>query len=255
LDGIWVTIPLLLGAGLYVDKRLQNLKWDARDTLFFSILLVVLTSFTMSFSQFIYQGRSGYSQATMIINFATILFLLILGYLAFLFWGWGKHYVKIVAAAFLVLLMGLQISFSFRAAGLTTDKTAELLWPGSLADGEVILSVLTNRTETKEFVDDKITIGIEEDLSPQLFWILRDAHVTAIPNDLSGPAAYDLIISGNDTLQVGGPYIGQSFTAKKYPKWIEKPLGSLFDYDYWVWLFFRNSTMSSLNNTIWYAMD
>ena len=255
LDLVWVVLPLLVGAALFVNSVLHRMKPGFRDPVVLVVLIVVLISLILSFTQLIYQGWYGLSQVNALINISTMAFMLVFGYLAFLFFGDGERFLKVLGLASTILLVCIQISFSMRAIGITRDINAELLWSGSMADSQTLQSIVHSRVLSREFTDDRIEIAIENHLSPELFWIMRDIDVISMPKNTSGPLAVDLIITEDAPLQISGSFVGQPFAASVTPKWIEQPIRSIFDYDYWSWLIFRISNKTTTTNTIWYAMD
>jgi hypothetical protein len=254
-DLVWVTLPLLVGAALFLDNVVLHMEHSFRDPVVLAILIVVLLSLLLSFTQLIYQGWYGLSQVNALINLSTMVFMLIFGYLAFLFFGDSMRYLKVLGLAIAILLICIQLSFSFRAAGITRDTTAELLWSGSMADSQTLQSIVNSRVISRKFTDDRVQIAIENHLSPQLIWIMRDIDVVSIPKNTTGPLAVDLILTEVEPLQISGAFVGQTFAANGYPKWIDQPMRSIFDYDYWSWLIFRISNKTITTNTIWYAMD
>ncbi len=254
LDLVWLTLPMLIGSAYYLSElSVKELNPNAIVKLLISSILII--SFMVSFSQFIYQGRYRLSQVNSLINVITILFLFIIIYFAFLAFGSGREYVQAFGIALLFVGFVLQAVFAFRAGGFPPNVSQELLWSGAIADDDIVKRTLDMRSDTSGFVDNDMLIGVEYGLSPQLAWFLKDEKVSAFPAGTAGPIPLDIVFTQENTIQLNGKYVGQTLNADVFPKWIETPVRSLFDYDYWSWLIFRNANMEKVIHHIWYAME
>jgi len=254
LDLVWVTLPMLIGCAYYLSELLVQ-ENNPSGLVMFLISIILIISLFGSFSQFIYQGRYGLSQGNSLITMVIIIFLLIFFYFAFLAFGSDTQFLRVTGLSLLVVVSVMQISFSFRAAGFTRNVSHELLLSGAIADADIVMRTVEIRSIARQSVDNNVQIGVEAGLSPQLGWILKNENVYLFPSGASGPLSLDIVLTKENTIQINRKYVGQSMTADVYPKWIETPISSLFDYDYWSWLFFRNSNIVKATHHIWYAMD
>ena len=255
LDLVWLSIPMLIGAGWAIKENFSHFSWKNNLNIIVIIIFVMLVSISTSFSQFIYQGKNNFSQTASLMNIITMLFFFLLGFIIFLFINDRKQYLAAAGMALIVLIFIIQAAFSFRVAGFTPDLSQELLLPGAIANTESAKELIKMRSITKKFANEKMTIALERGLSPQLEIELGDYRITHILGEVSGPIPYDILITNSETIGNTGSFIGQAFVADAYPKWVESPVLSLLDYDYWSWLIFRNSNLTTKTNILWYATE
>jgi len=255
LDLVWLSIPMLIGAGWAIKENFSHFSWKNNLNIIVIIIFVMLVSISTSFSQFIYQGKNNFSQTASLMNIITMLFFFLLGFIIFLFIKDRKQYLAAAGMALIVLIFIIQAAFSFRVAGFTPDLSQELLLPGAIANTESAKELIKMRSITKKFANEKMTIALERGLSPQLEIELGDYRITHILGEVSGPIPYDILITNSETIGNTGSFIGQAIIADAYPKWVESPVLSLLDYDYWSWLIFRNSNLTTKTNILWYATE
>jgi len=255
LDLVWLSIPMLIGAGWAIKENFSHFSWKNNFNIIVIIIFVMLVSISTSFSQFIYQGKNNFSQTASLMNIITMLFFFLLGFIIFLFINDRKQYLAAAGMALIVLIFIIQAAFSFRVAGFTPDLSQELLLPGAIANTESAKELIKMRSITKKFANEKMTIALERGLSPQLEIELGDYRITHILGEVSGPIPYDILITNSETIGNTGSFIGQAIIADAYPKWVESPVLSLLDYDYWSWLIFRNSNLTTKTNILWYATE
>lgn len=253
-DLVWVTLPMLIGSAYYLSNfSVPDCKSSWMIMLLISIILTI--SLLVSFSQFIYHGRYRISQGNSVINMITILFLFIFVYFTYLTFGSGRRFLRATGMSILIIGFVFQATSTFRAGGISSDVSQELLWSGAIADADIVTRTVDMRSNSNRYVGEEMQIGLEKGLSPQLMWILKDENISSFPAGISGPLPLDIVITKENSIQLFGKYVGQSLTVDAYPKWIETPLNSLFDYDYWSWLIFRNSNLEKVTHHIWYAME
>gem|GEM_PF-6580950 len=254
LDLVWVILPLIFGVAYFASKS-PELHWDKRMVIMLIILLIISISLTLSFAQFIYQGRYGLSQVNPLINMITMLLAFGFAFVAYSSFGFGRQYLRVSGFTVGIVLFLIQSAFSLRAAGITQDVNSELLWSGALSEVGIVERIIDDLTATKQFVEEKVAIGIERGTSPQLFWVLRDYSPEIIQPGTTGPSSLEIVITDAEQITLDRKYAGQLFSVDTKPKWIETPVFSLLDYDYWSWLIFRDSQITKTTHTLWYAPD
>ena len=253
-DLVWLSMPMIVGSALY----LNNIHFETRkasDLGKFSVVLVLIASVFVSLMQFIYQGQQGLLQTNALLNILTLVLLVGFAFAAFLSFGEGRHFLRMSRVSLLVILLIVQVSFSLRASGFSREIHAELLWSGSIMDSQLFNNIVDGRANMKQFVDAKIMIGVEKGVSPQISWELRDFAISYIDEALYGPIPFRMVFTRLPEIDFRGDYIGQTIIVDRLPKWVESPMSSLLDYDYWSWLFFRKSINETTQNYFWYALD
>lgn len=253
-DLVWLSLLMIVGSALC----LNNIHFETRkasDLGKFSVVLVLIASVFVSFMQFIYQGQQGLLQTNALLNILTLILMVGFIFAAFLSFGQGRHFLSMFGISLLIILLIMQVSFSLRASGFSREIHSELLWSGSIMDSELFKNIVDDRANMKQFVDEKIMIGAEKGVSPQISWELRDFAISYIDEGLSGPIPFKMVFTRLPEIDFRGDYIGQTIIVDGLPKWVESPMSSLFDYDYWSWLFFRKSINETTQNYFWYALD
>ncbi len=255
LDLVWVVIPMMVICGKFIGDLSLPSQWRFADTIILLITLVMQISLLLSISEFVQLGRNGLSQGGALINMVTVIFLFVASFFILRSIDVELKIIKGIRVAILVALMLIQAAFIFRSGGFSGHGAQEVLLSGSIADIVGIKKTIEQQQKTKEMVDETLTIGIAELLSPQLNWILRGHELSTFSEASQGVSSYQIAITGHGEIQFSRKYIGQEFTVDAYPKWLRSPIKSVFDYDYWSWLIFRISPLLKVHNYIWIAMD
>ena len=161
---------------------------------------------------------------------------------------------KALKISLLVIILFLQLSFSWRSVGLNGNPAGEIFWNGYFEGGELVretidnadLEVLIDGVDSQvAFLDNenaavKWAVGVEYPYTDHLYGLVDTRYAVII--SASNQAVPDESEDG---------YYGQDFVSSRYPLWTWQPFKSLLSSDFWVWLFFRQGQMLNEYNYIW----
>ena len=206
----------------------------------------------MNFSSYIYQGYTGLSQFQTLISIITIL-IIVAAFVIFLTYQYNiKHSFISLINATLILLFVVQVGFSFRASGLSGSRYSEVLWAGDILDKQIIQNQIESKKQTREFASDVIRIGLINLQEPGILWELRTYDVKSYKKFPKPNEKFDILISQTNFVEgTMEKYYGQKFIIDAFPKWSIEPIRSLWLYDYWSWMIFRESQIHKSFNYIW----
>ena len=251
-DLVWMSIPVLIFSTLALEERMENNAAVSRRDMLISLgFLIFLFSLSLSLGQFVYAGFLNLSQTNAFLGIITsILLLAILGIFAVYFFG-----KKILKAPFvhslLIIFLIFQTSMVSRTIGLGSTSALEPVFPGKKTDAGFVLTQLTRKSYTKEFVEEVPTIASISLDNPALQWTLNDLSVEQFPSHLNPVEEYEFVITPKEDVETIEPYRGQEFIIDNYPAWTNQPMRSLSTYDYWSWIFTRDAEMITETAILW----
>jgi hypothetical protein len=217
-------------------------------------LICVLVSLVISLSKVVYQISANLYSLNAILSAITLLVLVVM---LLIFMAYNESIAlafNIFRICLLCVLVFVQFSFSWRAAGLNGEPSRELFWEGYFEGTEQVHSIIDNADlELLDTSVDKQVAFYKYENTAVKWSVAADYPCEDQPFGLADER-YAVIISAADEENLDGAadgYYGQSFISSSYPLWIWQPFKSLASSDFWSWLFFREGQMLREYDHIW----
>ena len=255
VDLVWLSLPVCVLGALSMDALIDKIKAEQKNRVIYAvILLCVLVSLTISMSKVVYQIKGNLYSLNAILSAITLLVLVVM-LLIFMAYNEGIALaLNVFNICLLVVLIFVQISFSWRASGLNGNPSAELFWEGYFEGVDQVREIIDNAD--LESLDDAVNtqVAFYKVENTAVKWsVAADYPSEEQPFGLADEH-YAVIISPSVEGDLAGAvdgYYGQSFVSSAYPLWIWQPFRSLASSDFWAWLFFRQGQMLREYDHIW----
>ena len=255
VDMVWLSLPVCILGALSMDALIDKINVGQKNQIIYAIILLcVLVSLAISMSKVVYQIKGNLYSLNAILSAITLLVLVVM-LLIFMAYNEGiKLTLNVFKSCLLAILVFVQISFSWRAAGLNGNPSAELFWGGYFEGAGQLREIIDNADLESLDAAVNARVAFYKYENTAVKWsIAVDYPFEEQPFGLA-EEHYAVIISSSDEGDLEGAvdgYYGQSFVSSSYPLWIWQPFKSLANSDFWAWMFFRQGQMLREYDHVW----
>lgn len=254
-DLVWVSLAICVLCAIKINNLVdQYLEFTPRNHLYTLILAFVLISIAIHFGMLVYKFDIGYNLLAELLSMITLLVLFVMVVVFVTYNESVSLAINSASVGFLILLITVQLAFSWRAAGLNGNPSAEILW-GGYFEGEHTLDYILKNADLKSInseLENKVAFQDYDKKSVE--WSVAQKYKTENKHFGLGDNKYAVAITETnydlDEMALDG-YYGQDFVAESYPLWTWKPFESLLSGDYWTWLLKRQNEQVRTYHYVW----
>jgi len=257
IDLVWVSMPLWLAGAFAVDRLIDLIQPIFKKNFIFLIFLFVsISNLILSLLSLTYRIRFGLSLMNNLVGLFTIIVFIVT---LVLYWVYTKDLKTALGGTVTVILVFLlifQLSAASHTAGFTGSPEREVFWDGYYPDKSLVDNLIDTSVSNQKGTMSPTEIWLDREISPEIYWDLsRNEMTRQIADEEPRQDFLAIFKADEEPVDNPSPYIGQKFVAESYPAWMDEPLKSLVENDFWLWFFFRDSPQHQEYNYLWLSIE
>ena len=255
IDLVWASLPICVLSAMKINHMIENYQGYSKKIQIPTILLMVLTiSLVIHFGLLVYRMQYGINWAA---EGLSIIILIVLFVMVTMFITYNESVGLAMSAAgidFLIVLLVIQLAFTWRATGLNGNPAAEILW-GGYYEGDQMVDEIIDNADLKVLDTGLVNeVAFLDYDNAAVEWAVGQKYPTVTRNINLGGEPYAVIFTESSTgLEsiAADDYYGQKFIAASVPSWTWRPIKSLVSSEFWSWLLWRQNEQIPVYHYVW----